>query len=179
MLACGLRRGEALGLCWRDLDLEGEAPQLHVRQALTVTSGGGLRLGEVKTPASRRTVYLPQDVVRVLREHRERQRALFGDNLLMFVSAVGTPVHHSNLRRAFLSLCDVTGVRRVSLHDLRRTYASLALARHVPVKLASPRMGHATPGSTLNVDRQLYDPEQREAALSLDDLLAGRGYSPN
>ena len=66
----GLRQGEALGLRWSDIDLEGG--QLRVRQSLQ-RQEGGLRLVQPKTPRSRRTMPLPQSVVEALRAHKRSQ----------------------------------------------------------------------------------------------------------
>ncbi|MGY1701688.1 site-specific integrase [Geodermatophilus sp. SYSU D00766] len=70
MLATGLRRGEALALHWRDVDLD--AGTLRVRWNFTHTSRG-LQLGEPKTDRSRRTVPLPRSAVETLQVHRFRQ----------------------------------------------------------------------------------------------------------
>jgi integrase len=67
----GMRRGEVLGLRWRDLDLD--AAQLSVVQTLTAVNVEAV-IGPTKTSRSRRTVYLDPQTVDVLREHRRRQR---------------------------------------------------------------------------------------------------------
>ena len=177
MLALGLRRGEALGLRWRDIDFEEGV--LSVRQALTVSANGKILIKEVKTPASRRSLYLPPDVLAVLREHQEKMTRLFGKLELVFVSEAGTPIAPRNLSRGFNEACAVAGVRRIRIQDLRHTYASLALQRGVPVEVVSERLGHASVGFTLDTYRHLYEVERREAALSLDDLFGGKARALN
>lgn len=172
MLALGLRRGEVLGLRWQDVDLEEGV--LKVRQALTMNGKGKARIKEVKTPASRRTLYLSHDVTAILREHREKMTVLFGELELVFVSAEGGFIDPDNLGRRFKTVCRLAGVRSLRLHDLRHTYASLALQRGVPVELVSERLGHTSVGFTLDTYRHLYDAERREAAVSLEDLFGGK-----
>jgi integrase len=128
-LGIGLRRGEALGLAWSDLDLD--VGVLRVRQAL-YRADGRLQLLPPKTARSRRTVPLPPICVEALKEHQRHQqqeRTLAGhrwqDSALVFTTEIGTPIDPSNLSRWFRELCQRAGLRRVRLHDLRHTCASL------------------------------------------------------
>jgi integrase len=105
MLATGLRRGEALGLHWSDVDLD--AALLRVRWTLSRTSQG-LQLDEPKTDKSRRTVPLPRSAVEALRTHRtrqlEEQRAAAGawqEHGLVFTTEIGTPLEPRNVLRHF------------------------------------------------------------------------------
>lgn len=178
MLALGLRRGEVLGVRWKDVVLDEGV--LRVRQSLAIDGDGKtLIIKEVKTPASRRSLYLSADVVMVLRQHREKMLELFGDTELVFISAAATPIQPRNLRRHFNILCDIAGVRQIRLHDLRHTYASLALQRRVPVEVVSERLGHASIGFTLDTYRHLYEAERREAAVSLADLFSNTPRAVN
>lgn len=68
---------------------------------------------------------------------------------------------------------------KIRLHDLRHTYASLALRRGTPVELVSERLGHARVDITLNTYRHLYDAERQAAALSLTDLLGTQPKNKN
>lgn len=97
MLTLGLRRGEALGLRWQDVDL-GEG-RLRVRQSLSPQGqGGGYVIKQVKTSSSRRTLYLRDDLVSVLRAHKARQdeqkkllRSDWQEIDLVFTTAIGHP----------------------------------------------------------------------------------------
>ena len=71
----------------------------------------------------------------------------------------------------FRSLIKTAQVRRINLHGLRHTHASLALQRGVPVEVLSKRLGHARVDITLNLYRHVYDIEMKEAALTFDDLM--------
>ncbi len=110
MLATGLRRGEALGLHWQDVDLE--AAVLRVRWTLSRTSSG-LELGEPKTEKSRRTVPLPRSAVAALREHRKRQTEerltagpVWERTGLVFTSEVGTALEPRNVLRRFEAIAE-------------------------------------------------------------------------
>lgn len=185
MLTLGLRRGEALGLSWKHVNFT--QGSVSIRQSLVANvKDGSVKLKEVKTPSSRRTLYLPQDVLTLLKVHRtrqdERKRELgeaWTDSGLVFTTSIGTPYHPRNALRSLRRLCDDAGVTTLRLHDLRHTYASLALQRGTPVELVSERLGHARVDITLNTYRHLYDAERQSAALSLSDLLGSQPRSVN
>ncbi|HET9872066.1 MAG TPA: site-specific integrase [Propionibacteriaceae bacterium] len=148
-LMTGLRRGEVLGLSWRDVDLDQGV--IHVRQALHRV-GGGLRLGPVKTSGSMRWVALPQPCVRALAEHRERQeveRHEAGDRWvetgLVFVATTGRPLDPANVNKAFASLIAEAGVPRIRFHDLRHSCATLLYELGVSIENIQDVLGHSTP----------------------------------
>ena len=174
-LGVGLRRGEALGLRWCDLDLD--AGILRVCQTLQ-RAGGRLVLVPPKTERSRRSVPLPTVAVTGLREHRRamaiealaRGQAL-DDEGLVFTSTVGTPLEPRNLNRAFDALLGRAGLRHVRLHDLRHTCATLLLAQGVPARVVMEILGHSAIAVTMNTYSHVVPSLQREAAQRMDDAL--------
>jgi integrase len=107
-LLLGLRRGEALGLRWEDVDLE--AGVVRIRQTLQRV-GGELRYAPPKTARSRRTVPLPPIVTaaftaRQLEQEAERSAAdAWADNGLVFTTKLGTPIEPRNFSRDFKAFC--------------------------------------------------------------------------
>ena len=179
MLALGLRRGEVLGLSWDDVNFD--EGTVRIRQALTMPGDNDTPvIKAVKTPKSRRTLYLSRDVLSVLSARRDSQKAdrvylgnAWTDSGLVFTTSLGTPLHPRNLTRTFKRLIKEVkpDLKEIRVHDLRHTYASLALQRGTPVEIVSERLGHSSVGFTLDTYRHLYEAERREAAVSLDDLL--------
>ncbi|WP_053715693.1 tyrosine-type recombinase/integrase [Saccharothrix sp. NRRL B-16348] len=130
-LALGLRRGDALGLRWEDVDLVGGKPT--ITKALHRVDGK-LTLDDVKTEASAATIPLPAPLVTVLRRHRAVQA---GDKLaakrwvdtgLVFTTPHGTPIEPRNINRTFEALCVRAGVRVIRVHDMRHTAATILFA---------------------------------------------------
>lgn len=126
-LPLGLRRGEALGLKWDDIDLD--KGLLYVRRALQRV-GGKLHLVEPKTRSARRTINLPQICIAALRAQRIRQleeRLMAGEswheNGLVFTSTIGTPYEPNNLRRHLHRMLQRAGLPQLRVHDLRHTAA--------------------------------------------------------
>lgn len=175
MLATGLRRGEALGLHWADVDLEGAV--LRVRWTLSRTSTG-LELGEPKTEKSRRTVPLPHAAVAALREHRKRQAVeqlaagqLWERTGLVFTTEIGTPLEPRNVLRRFEALAERAGLVGVHLHTLRHSAASFLLAAGTHTKVVQEHLGHSSYAITADIYSHVAPVQQREAADRLDEAL--------
>jgi integrase len=174
-IGVGLRRGEALGLRWQDVDLE--AGTLRVEQALQRTKDG-LEFGAPKTERSRRTIPLPAVCVEALRAHRARHAAErlaagpeWEDTGLVFTSTTGGALQPRSVNRWFGELCERAGLRTVRLHDLRHTCATLLLAQGVAPRVVMETLGHSQIGVTMNTYAHVLPVLQREAADRMDEAL--------
>jgi len=177
MLALGLRRGEALGLAWSDVDLS--AGSLVVRRALK-REGGNLVLGEVKTARSRRSVNLPEPLMAVLRRHhaaqaKDRREAgvLWVENGLVFTTGFGTPIDPRNVYRDFTRFTEAAGLGRWHPHELRHSAASLMLAQGVPIEVVAQILGHSSIRITADVYGHILAPQQESAAAAMAGVLWG------
>jgi integrase len=144
----GLRRGEAAGLRWCDVDLD--AGTLTIAQQ-RIAYGRTVHVGPPKTAASRRTVPLDRATIRLLREHRRRQHSEqtaasdhWQDSGYLFTMPDGAPLHPDWLTRRFRRLVTLSGLPPVRLHDLRHGAASLALAAGADLKTVQAMLGHAS-----------------------------------
>jgi len=177
----GMRRGEILGLRWRDVDLEGR--RLAVRQAVVSVAYEVLE----STPKSHqaRVIDLDTETVELLRAHRDqqgRERADWGseyvDRGLVVTKENGGSVHPDSFSQTFERVVRNAGLRRIRLHDLRHTHATLAIKAGVPVKVISERLGHESPAFTLRQYAHVLPGMQAEAAAQVADVLAAAGSSP-
>ena len=165
----GMRRGEALGLRWSDVALE--AARLSIVQTIT-TVRDKMVITPPKTARSRRLVSLDPETVAALRDHRRRQNeerlrvgeAWSGDGDFVFTNEIGEPVHPSALSRLFVSSARRAGLPTIRLHDLRHTYATVALGAGVHPKIVSERLGHATISVTLDLYSHVTPAIDAEAA---------------
>ena len=174
-LALGLRKGEALGLRWEDVDFEGRV--INVRRQLQ-RIGGQQRLVELKTDQSRRVIPLPEVVVSALRAHRIRQleeRLQAGerwrDQGLVFTSTTGTPLEPSNILKQFKKVLAQAGLRPMRFHDLRHCCASLLLAQNVHPKQVQAILGHSQISTTLDIYSHLTPGSERQVADLMDGML--------
>lgn len=175
MLMTGLRRSEACGLHWSDVDLD--CGTLRINRGLQRVNGS-LRELPPKTRRSRRTVPLPPLCVQVLREHRdlqakERVNARRGwlDTPYVFTSTVGTPLEPRTLTRTFHALCARHGIRQVRLHDLRHSCVSVLLALGVHPRTVMEIVGHSAIEMTMNVYGHVALDNQRAALDLLSNQL--------
>ncbi|MFW6034209.1 MAG: tyrosine-type recombinase/integrase, partial [bacterium] len=165
----GMRRGEALGLRWSDVDLE--AGRLSIVQTIT-TVRDKMVITPPKTARSRRLVSLDPETVAALREHRRRQNeerlrageawSNVGD--LVFTNEVGETIHPSAFSRLFATRVRLAKLPKIRLHDLRHTYATVALGAGVHPKIVSERLGHATIAVTLDLYSHVTPAIDAEAA---------------
>jgi integrase len=174
----GLRRGELLGLRWRDLDLSGG--RLSVTQTL-VSVNYAVTFSSPKTAKGRRSVALDPATVAALRAHRvamleERLSLGLGaptDDGLVFTALDGEPLHPAQFSDRFDRLVKAAGVPRIRLHDLRHTHATLALQAGVHPKVVSERLGHSTVAMTLDIYSHAIPAMQEEAAAKVAALVFG------
>lgn len=174
MLALGLRRGEALGLRWVDVDLEKGI--LTVRHALKRESTG-LVLGEVKTATSRRAVNLPAPLMTTLAAHRKRQieerlaASVWEDSNFVFTTQTGRPLDPRNIYRSFTNITERAGIGRWHPHELRHSAASIMLAAGVPIEVVSNILGHSSIRITADVYGHILEPQRQQAAEAMAGAL--------
>lgn len=180
LVSTGLRRGEALALTWSDVDLANR--QLRVRRNVQRIRRE-LLFGTPKTTRSIRTVSLPRHLVRALTSHREqqeRERKVAGKKWqptagqpdgLIFTTQTGRVIDPRSLNRMLTILCRDANVRRVRVHDLRHTCASLLLASGVDARTIMETLGHSTITMTLDTYAHVMDTTLRAAAERMDDAL--------
>lgn len=173
----GMRRGEALGIPWADLDLE--ASRVSIRQTVIVINHK-VRFGTPKTAKGKRTVALDTVSVAALRVHRQRQleeRMLMGagwqDHGLVFTTPLGGPLHPERFSRDFNKQVARAGLPRITLHSLRHTWATLALEAGVNPKVVQERLGHAGIAITLQVYSHVSTTMQANAAETVAGLVFG------
>ncbi len=173
----GMRRGELLGLRWRDVDLD--TRRLSIRQTIT-SMGYEVIRSESKTAKGARTIDLDVRTVRMLRAHRVEQllqqrsleKAHHGDGLV-FCREDGDLYHPEFVRQSFERRIRPSPVTRIRFHDLRHTHATLLLKAGVPPKVVSERLGHATIAFTMEIYGHVSPGMQAEAAETFGQMLFG------
>ena len=189
LLGYGLRKGEALGLRWDDVDFVNKV--IHIRQQIQYIDGVVMAT-DVKTEAGRRTLPLVRHAHDVLTAEAARQgidisrapeppAGLSTENLIT-TSALGTPVDPANFLRTFQIVLKKAGVRRITIHQMRHTVATMLAATGTQERDAQLILGHAHVTTTQMI-YQHGSIAQRGAALEQvsevfdDDDTDGSGAS--
>lgn len=177
MLVTGIRRGEALGLMWTDLDFTSGV--LRIRRQLK-REGGALVTSDTKSARSRRSINLPAPMLAGLLAHSERQQEeqcaagrSWIDSGFMFTSLVGSPIEPRNLHREFKKVCERAELGNWHLHELRHSAASLMLAQGIQIQVVSRVLGHASIRMTADVYGHILDPDREAAADVTGAMLWG------
>jgi integrase len=164
-LATGLRRGELLGLKWDDVDLKNGI--LHIRRQI-MRQNGAVVEAPLKTKNSYRSIAIPPDAIEVLKAQRSKTCG----SEYVFPSPNGGPISPDSVLHMLQRVLKRAGLERVRFHDLRHTFATLALQNGVDVKTVSGMLGHYSAGFTLDTYAHVTTAAQKEAAKTMGSILA-------
>lgn len=180
-LYTGMRLGEICGLRWRSVDLE--RMELGVCESLG-HYGTGWYVKEPKTGGSVRTIAIPPALACSLKERRSAMQAAcmgagvpFSESFFVLGGIDGTwinPQRVSHKWRDLASALEIEGTqgKRPTFHDLRHTYATLAIANGVDVKTVSSALGHSNAAMTLNTYASADPDAKRRAAQTMQRVYA-------
>ncbi|MEI6127738.1 MAG: site-specific integrase [Pseudomonadota bacterium] len=169
-LRTGARIGEVTALQWGDVDFNGRF--LEINRAIS--------LGKVSTPKSgkSRRVDMSLQLAETLKElktERKRETLKKGWSCMpewIFVSESGTPYDPNNLRKVFNDSLDKAGLRRIRIHDMRHTFASILLAQGEPLPYVRDQLGHHSIQITVDTYGHMIPGANRSAVDKLDDFEA-------
>ena len=165
-LATGLRRGELLGLKWEDIDLA--QGNLRVQRQIARINGEVIE-APLKTKNAYRTLPLSADAVGVLQEQRKKG----GSSPYVFPSPTGGPISPDSVLHMLHRVLKRAGLSKVRFHDLRHTFATLALQHGVDIKTISGMLGHYSAGFTLDTYTHVTTSAKKEAANTMGSILSG------
>ena len=165
-LATGLRRGETVGLQWKDIDFE--AGTLSVTKQVRYVKGQ-LVIDPPKTKASERSIILSPPVLEMLAEYKKAVNSIW-----LFPSPVkdeDVPRDPSACRKALARILKHAGCEHVPFHAMRHTFASNAFHYGMDVKTLASTIGHESVETTLNVYAHSSEQMKRDAAKKIDEAI--------
>lgn len=159
LIYTGLRRGEALGLSWDNVNLDGDRPTVKIGQTVVRTHSSGIMFSKPKTDKSNREVTLNPSVaedLRVIKKRQMEQTLRLGTPWntinLVFPNSVGGPMEPAVVNRALKRHVAKARIdRHVRVHDLRHTCGSLMHQNGVASKEIQEILGHEDIQTTLNL----------------------------
>ncbi len=163
-LSTGLRRGELLGLKWEDIDMQQGI--IRVRRQVSRIDGKIVE-APLKTKNSYRAVTISLQAIEVLKS----QKAKTNDEYV-FPSPNGGPISPDSVNNMLKRVLERAGIPKVRFHDLRHTFATLALQNGVDIKTVSGMLGHFSAGFTLDTYAHVTTAAQKEAAATMGNVLS-------
>ena len=159
----GMRVGELCALTPADVDLEGHT--ITINKTFQRINGRDV-IWPPKTPKSNRVVTIPQTLANCLKEYMDKCYEIQPDDRLF-------PYTKSFLNHEMLRGCKKSGVKKIRVHDLRHSHASLLIEMGCQPLLIADRLGHEKIQTTLNTYSHLYPNKQAEVAAQLENVMNG------
>lgn len=164
LLSTGVRIGELLALTWDNVDFDNAV--IKITQNLqrvkvfdnTSKTKTKLIFGTPKTDKGRRFIPLLDDVVSLLKVHKEKQSdelsilGLSNEKTLVFCSEIGTAIEPRSFTRTFKSLLKKANISNINIHALRHTFATRGLENGIELKIMQEILGH----SSISVTGDIY-----------------------
>lgn len=163
---CGMRIGELEALTFADVDLD--ANTITINKTYHLINGKGV-VTAPKTQKANRTIVIPPFLSAIIREYETHIYAPEKDTRLFTAS-------HSTYARQMEEHTKQADIRRIRLHDIRHSHASLLIEMGFSALLVSERLGHENVSTTLNIYSHLFPSKQVEVAERLEKLCADNTY---
>lgn len=157
----GIREGELLALTLNDFDFDKST--VSINKSYAVVKGEAV-IKEPKTPKSKREVSLPSPLMDMIKEYSSKLYDYTPTQRLF-------PTGKTSLHRDMKKYCELSGVRKIRIHDLRHSHASLLIEMGVSPLQISERLGHEDIQTTLNIYSHLYPNKQGELADKLAQFM--------
>lgn len=174
-LCMGMRRGELLGLQWKDVDWEKN--QIHIVRTRVVVDGKSI-IKLPKTASGTRTLDVPEILMKKLKAHKVKcmeQKIRVGSRLVeddfIIVHPDGKPIYPEYVSQMFTKLQKRAGLPKCRFHDLRHLCASIMVKQGVEVKVAQERLGHKDITTTMNIYAHVLPGSAKEAAEKIGQLV--------
>ena len=169
----GFRRGELLGLEWKDINWGNNL--ISIRRTSNYTVEQGNYTDTTKTKMSQRTLKFPDYVMELLRElkvEQETEAERIGSKWVntdrLFTRWDGSPMGNCTPYSWFRKFCKNNNIRFCDLHSLRHTHASILIHSGVDIATVSADLGHTSSNTTLGI----YIHEFQEAQARTSDIIA-------
>ena len=165
----GMREGELLALSPADIDLDNKLISIN-RTYQRI--GGKDIFTSPKTRKSKRKIPIPDFLCQELSDYIQSRYMLDADERLF-------PVTKSYLSHEMIRVCKNTGVKKIRIHDIRHSHASLLINQGCDALMLADRLGHEKVSTTLNTYSHLFPHKQQELVSNLEQLGAGAESTPS
>lgn len=164
----GARKGEINALKWSDID----GNIIHIRRSIAQKLKGGDVETAPKNKASYRDLQIPMPLMKVLNEHKERQRAaahLFSEDLR--ICGGERPLRDTSIENHNKRFAATAGLPHIRIHDFRHSHASVLVNNGINIQEVARRLGHSDIEMTWNTYSHLYPREEERAVEVLNQIV--------
>ena len=167
----GCRRGEGGALTWQDVDFNAQTIRIN-KSVTNKTKEGAYKVTTPKNKGSVRVISMPSFYFNELKEYMTDQKSMLGNEWRddLFVFGGIRPLPTSTVDRAFNMAIQEAGVKKIRIHDLRHSCASLLISQNISVVAVSKRLGHNNIEQTLNTYSHLMPDDQLKIKSALNEL---------
>jgi len=184
LLYTGMRRGEVMGLEWKDIDFD--TGVLSICRTSQYTKERGIFTDDVKNQSSRRAMKLPENIIDLLREYKAWQTGesvklgdRWTDTDRLFTLWDGTPMSPNSPYFWLQEFTKRHGLPKINVHSLRHTNATLMIANRVDVRTVAGRLGHSQTSTTMDIYSHTLKSADAAAAEALDGVLSKNKDKPS
>ena len=164
----GIREGELLALSPADIDLDNKT--ISINRTYQRIEGKDV-FTSPKTRKSKRKIPIPDFLCQELSDYIQSRYMLDADERLF-------PVTKSYLSHEMIRGCKNTGVKKIRIHDIRHSHASLLINQGCDALVLADRLGHEKVSTTLNTYSHLFPHKQQELVNNLEQLAAAANVTP-
>lgn len=168
----GCRKGEAMALTWADIDLDNGIVSIN-KSVTAKTSEAAWKITTPKNQASYRKVAIPNTLCYKFKKYRQSLATAAADSDLVFGG--DSPLGLRTIDRVFSQASADAGVKKIRIHDLRHSCASLLISHGVSIVAVSKRLGHSDVEQTLNTYSHLMPRDDEMMLQIVEQTLASVG----
>lgn len=178
----GLRKGEAYGLTWDDIDFDNNTVKI---EQISIYLDGSLIFKSPKTTDSKRLLSAPIELMNKLKKEKLKQNELKLQGVLenkynlVCLNKELKPYKNDDLNRYYRKFCKENNFRQLRIHDLRHTNATLLLLSGTDMKTVSGRLGHTDIKITMNKYSHVLEEMDRKASENLSNILFNQKSTGN
>lgn len=172
----GCRRGELMGLEWKDIDLN--TGMISISRTSNYTSGKGIYTDTTKTRNSLRTIYIPQNIIELLRQYQKEQNEyknqlgdLWKEHDRLFTKWNGEPMSLNAPYTWLRKQCKKIDFPFYGVHTFRHLNASLQINAGVDPTTVAASLGHSTPQTTLSIYSHFFNEAKIKASNAIAEAL--------
>lgn len=171
VLQTGLRVGEVIGLEWDDIDFEKK--ELSVKRTMDYSYQTHSWITTTpKSKKSLRTIPLTKEAIAILKEQKEKNKVILLEwKNKVFLSSKGTPIETRAYNQSLLSACNRAGIRHISMHILRHTFATRCVENGMKPKTLQTILGHANINITMDLYVHTTDDEKHKEINRIESAL--------